>query len=191
MNLRELKASVLYYPTLGWNVLLGRILKTRNWWDPIDDNVILGAIPFPDDVPRLHQLGVRGIVNTCAEWSGYPQLYSKLGIRQFHMPTTDFTSPSLQSLIDGVNFIGDFARSGQQVYVHCKAGRSRSGIVVMAWLIHHHGLDVQQSQARLLEHRPHANPRLVQYPVIHKFHDWHLQNAGQPGTRNQSGRASS
>jgi atypical dual specificity phosphatase len=38
-------ARVSFYPTLFYNVLMEKI-TSRNWYDRIDDNVILGALPF-------------------------------------------------------------------------------------------------------------------------------------------------
>ena len=60
-----IKARVIFYPTLLWNVVLGRWLKVRNWRDPIDDHVVLGAFPFSKDVSELagggkYLRGIRG-----------------------------------------------------------------------------------------------------------------------------------
>lgn len=38
-------ARVSFYPTLFYNVLMEKFTR-RNWYDRIDDNVILGALPF-------------------------------------------------------------------------------------------------------------------------------------------------
>ena len=56
--MRRLIALALYVPTLLWNILLGRVLKVRRWWDRIDDHVIMGALPFARDVPQMKAEGV-------------------------------------------------------------------------------------------------------------------------------------
>ena len=38
-------ARVTFYPTLFYNVLMEKI-SSRNWYDRIDETVILGALPF-------------------------------------------------------------------------------------------------------------------------------------------------
>lgn len=38
-------ARVSFYPTLFYNVVMERF-TTRNWYDRIDEHVILGALPF-------------------------------------------------------------------------------------------------------------------------------------------------
>lgn len=38
-------ARVTFYPTLLYNVFMEKVSQ-RNWYDRIDENVILGALPF-------------------------------------------------------------------------------------------------------------------------------------------------
>ncbi|MEM6776271.1 MAG: dual specificity protein phosphatase family protein [Planctomycetota bacterium] len=162
-------AAAAFYPTLAWNVLLGRVLCIRNWWDFIDDHVIVGARPLASDLPALSQLGVRGIVNTCEEFAGFADEYLELGIEQFHMPTTDFCHPSLRDVQRSVAFVQRHVDAGHVVYIHCKAGRARSATVAMCWLIAHRDMDADTAQSWLLEKRPHINPRLTRRPVVQQF----------------------
>ncbi|RZR71793.1 hypothetical protein BHM03_00007281 [Ensete ventricosum] len=55
-------ARILFYPTLLYNVFRNKIQAEFRWWDEIDEFLLLGAVPFPKDVPLLHQLGVQGVV---------------------------------------------------------------------------------------------------------------------------------
>lgn len=179
--MKRLRAEMLFVPTLGWNVLLGRVLKVRRWWDRIDESVVIGALPFPSDVKRLHRIGVRGIVNTCEEYSGPSRLYQNYGIRQLRIQTVDFTHPSLESVENAVNFIAEHSLRGESVYVHCKAGRARSATIVLCWLIHRHGLNPDDGQRLLLERRSHVNRRLVQRPVVQEFYSRHLERMKEQG----------
>jgi atypical dual specificity phosphatase len=159
----------IFYPTLAWNWLLGRCLRIRNWWDVIDDNILLGALPFPSDVVRLSELGVKAVVNTCEEYAGPLKAYKQYGIEQFHMPTTDFTHPQFDDVCRAVEFIERQVALGHRVYVHCKAGRARSATVVMCWLIKSLQLPAAEIQRLLLEKRPHINPHLSQRAVVLEF----------------------
>jgi len=76
-----------------------------------------------------------------AEWDGHVALYHTSGIEQLHLPTPDFTSPDIQAVHSGVDFIARFAEQGRRVYCHCKAGRGRSATITLAWLIHSQGLN--------------------------------------------------
>lgn len=44
--LKNMFARVTFYPTLVYNVLMEK-LTPRQWYNRIDDTVILGALPFP------------------------------------------------------------------------------------------------------------------------------------------------
>jgi len=167
--MKRLKAQILFPPTLGWNVFLGRMLKVRRWWDRIDEHVLIGALPFPSDVRRLHRVGVRGVVNTCEEYAGPSRLYANLGISQLRVRTIDFTAPSLDCVERAVEFIESHATRGESVYVHCKAGRARSATVVLCWLMKRHGITPQEGQRLLLDRRPHVNPRLTERQVVQEF----------------------
>ncbi len=37
-------ARSLFWPTLMQNYVLGRVLRVRNWWDRVDEHVIIGAL---------------------------------------------------------------------------------------------------------------------------------------------------
>lgn len=39
-------ARFTFYPTLFYNVVMEKF-SSRRWFDRIDENVILGALPFP------------------------------------------------------------------------------------------------------------------------------------------------
>lgn len=167
--LARLYARTVFWPTLAWNVLLGRILRRRNWWDRIDNHVILGAYPFASDVASLRGEGVRAVVNTCEEYRGPMQQYMQHGIEQLHIPTTDFTHPKLQDVEAAVEFIQKYKLQNDCVYIHCKAGRARSATVAMCWLIKYRGMSVDEAQQHLLSARPHVNSKLGDRPVIQRF----------------------
>lgn len=169
LNFRRLYARAVYFPTLVWNLLLGRCLKLRNWWDHVDPQVIVGARPFRSDVDRLHQEGVTAVVNTCEEYAGPTAEYAQYGIDQLHIPTTDFTHPELRDIQTAVEFVQRHVVEGETVYIHCKAGRARSATIALCWLIKYRGLTPQQAQQQLLLHRPHVHPRLAQRPVVQEF----------------------
>ena len=168
-SLDWLKARFVFYPTLAWNALLGRVLKVRNWWDPIDQHVILGAFPFSSDIAPLAKLGVRGIVNTCEEFGGRVALYEKHSIEQFYMPTIDFTHPAYDDVRGAVDFIQNHVDKQQKVYIHCKAGRGRSATVAICWIMKSRQLSAAQAQKYLLGKRGHINRHLTQRPIVQRF----------------------
>lgn len=169
MNLKRLYARAVFWPTWGWNLLLGRVFKTRAWWTEVDPGLVLSARPLACDVPRLAAAGISHIVNTCEEFSGFPEHYQQLGIKQLHLPITDFQPPSLAAVDEAVRFIDAAIAQGGKALVHCKAGRARSATIALCWLMKRHGWTAEQAQAHLLRCRPHVNRRLVERKVVQEF----------------------
>uniref|UniRef100_A0A0E0L7Y3 Dual specificity protein phosphatase DSP8 n=1 Tax=Oryza punctata TaxID=4537 RepID=A0A0E0L7Y3_ORYPU len=55
-------ARALFYPTLLYNVVRSKVQAEFRWWDEVDQFILLGAVPFRRDVPRLQKLGVFGVI---------------------------------------------------------------------------------------------------------------------------------
>jgi atypical dual specificity phosphatase len=162
-------SDALFPPTFAWNYCLARVLRLRHWWDPVTDDVFLGALPLRRDVPKLAELGVRGVINMCREYRGPTREYERFEIEQLWLPTVDFTHPSLADVAKGVDFLDRMTTAGKKVYVHCKAGRARSATVVLCWLVRSGRMSPEEAQTHLLRVRPHVNPRLLERPVVRTF----------------------
>lgn len=60
-----------------------------------------------------------------------------MGVEQLKIPTIDFTgTPTQENIHKAVKFIIGHRNLNNSVYVHCKAGRTRSAVVVACYLIH-------------------------------------------------------
>lgn len=162
-------ARSIYYPTLGYNALLGRVLKVRHWWDHVDHQVILGARPLGRDPDRFAEIGVTGVVNMCEEMAGPVAAYERCGITQLWLPTVDFNHPVRDFVEQGADFIQDHVERDGKVYVHCKAGRARSATIVLWWLVKHRKKTPEEAQEIILAARPHSNPRVYLRPVIQEL----------------------
>ena len=176
-SLRWIYARAVFRPTLLWNLFNARVLKRWNWWDIVDETVIIGALPFESHVEQFKTLGVTGIVNTCEEYGGPIAHYEAAGIVQLRVPTIDFTHPTLDSVEEAVEFIQQQADASGLVYVHCKAGRARSATIVVCWLIHAHGLSPQEAQIYLQQRRKHVNPRVFERAVVRAYYEKHRAKA--------------
>ncbi|KAL6965087.1 Phosphoric monoester hydrolase [Sarracenia purpurea var. burkii] len=133
-------ARVLFYPTLLYNVVRNKIQSEFRWWDRVDEFILLGAVPFPADVPRLKELGVSGVVtlNEPYETLVPTLLYQTHNIDHLVIPTRDYLfAPSYVDICQAVEFIHGNASRGKTTYVHCKAGRGRSTTIVLCYLVEH------------------------------------------------------
>lgn len=50
-------ARITFYPTLVYNVLMEKI-SSRNWYDRIDETVILGALPFRSMTKQVYNYNI-------------------------------------------------------------------------------------------------------------------------------------
>ncbi|XP_039837482.1 phosphatidylglycerophosphate phosphatase PTPMT1-like isoform X3 [Panicum virgatum] len=157
-------ARFLFYPTLLYNVVRNRFEAEFRWWDRVDQYVLLGAVPFPSDVPRLKQLGVRGVVtlNEPYETLVPTSLYQSHGINHLEIPTRDYLfAPSLEHICRAVDFIHWNEMQGGGTYVHCKAGRGRSTTIVLCFLIKYRNM----TPGAALDHARSVRPRVLLAPA--------------------------
>lgn len=119
----------------------------HNWYDRIDETVLLGALPLRSLADKLiNEENVRGVVSmnedyelyffcvTSAEWESYNVEFLQLSSKDLC-----FEAPSQDKLIKGVQFIQKISKSKNSVYAHCKAGRTRSPTLVGCYLMSKNG----------------------------------------------------
>lgn len=175
-------ARVLFWPTLWWNQFAhGRNRfcaggglkgdKTR-WYDEVAPGLVLGALPDAALARHLADEGVTAVVNMVAEWEGPVAFYKSAGIEQLWMPIVDFTSPTAGQLDSAVSWIAEKTSAGGRVYLHCKAGKGRSGTVALAYLISVESLTPNEAQVKLAERRPQVLKSLYKRQEIEEF--WRL-----------------
>jgi atypical dual specificity phosphatase len=69
-------------------------------------------------------------------WVARKADWEKRGVKYFWLPTPDFVySPTIEDIDKAVQFIRSFEGTNQSVYVHCKAGRSRSALICACYLV--------------------------------------------------------
>ncbi|KAK1305413.1 putative dual specificity protein phosphatase DSP8 [Acorus calamus] len=170
-------ARALFYPTLAYNVVRNRLESGFHWWDEVDEFLLLGAVPFPSDVPCLKQLGVCGVItlNEPYETLVPTSLYQAHGVDHLMIPTRDYLfAPSLGDICQAVNFIHKNASCGKTTYVHCKAGRGRSTTIVLCYLVHHR----QMTPAAAYDHVRLRRPRVLlaasQWKAVEEYY-YHLR----------------
>lgn len=71
-------------------------------------------------------------------WYPTEEEYQQLGIEFLRLPVGDYTGiPTEEQIVEGLQFIDKVIKKehGASVYIHCKAGRSRSAFLAAAYLI--------------------------------------------------------
>ncbi|RXN17287.1 NADH dehydrogenase [ubiquinone] iron-sulfur mitochondrial [Labeo rohita] len=166
-------ARILFYPTLAYNVVMEKI-TSRQWYNRVDHTVILGALPFRSMTDELvQQEKVRGVITMNEEYEtkyfcNSSEEWRAVGVEQVRLSTVDLTGvPSLEHIHKGVDFALKHREQGTSVYIHCKAGRSRSATIAAAYLIRvvaRQSAAIVQTRTTTTETRPTVRPK---DPVAH------------------------
>ena len=170
-----------YLVSLAFNKLR---YKSKWWTTGISKQVILGALPLQSSnhasILTHHPYNVTAVLSIVEDFELEPSivaepvastLWSKLGVSQKIINVEDMTPLTQDQLKESSKFIKDQINQGQNVYVHCKAGRGRSVMAVMAYLIDHHGLSSSNAYTKIKEKRPHVHLLKKQWISINQYYE--------------------
>ena len=97
--------------------------------------------------------------------------WDKLGVSFLQLPTVDiFAAPCQEKLLKGVEFITDLHPTDASVYVHCKAGRTRSATLVGCYLMKKNGWTPEEAVEHMKKCRPHILLHTKQWEALRTFH---------------------
>ena len=122
-----LLGPLLFIQWLSWIYYRGKSAR----WSEVTSQVWIGALPTPEIAREAIAAGVTAVLDLTVEFS---EAGPFLKTRYHHLPTLDLTAPNCSQLADAVRFIEHESARGI-VFVHCKAGYSRSAGAVGAWLL--------------------------------------------------------
>ncbi|EGC38544.1 hypothetical protein DICPUDRAFT_86492 [Dictyostelium purpureum] len=143
----------------------------------IDDNVYLGAMPMSYNIEMLvSKYQINSVVNLCDEYNGPIQQYTRYGITQLYIPVVDHYEPTVQEIKSSIDFIQRQVESGNRVFIHCKAGRGRSGAIAICWLAHSKRISIEQAQKMLLEKRSKVRRGLYKQKNVLQFYNQYCFN---------------
>ena len=105
----------------------------------------LGSLPKSfADLQTLHTtVGIQAVVTLNQEWEVLVRTEDvrRAGMAHLVMPTPDYSAVSLVDLRRGVDYLHhEMHTKGNSVFVHCNAGKGRSTMVILCYLIRHHGM---------------------------------------------------
>jgi membrane-associated phospholipid phosphatase len=120
-----------------WPALLGQRLsliyyrRRSGAWDAMTDRLWIGRLLSGAEATAAVKAGVSTVVDLTGEFS---EARAFRAAAYHSLPILDLTAPSMELLDEAVRVIGRGVRRGI-VYVHCKAGYSRTAAVVGAYLL--------------------------------------------------------
>ncbi|KAI1303034.1 Phosphatidylglycerophosphatase and protein-tyrosine phosphatase 1 [Halotydeus destructor] len=168
---------VTFYPTLVYNVVLEK-LHYRQWYSRIDETIVLGALPWRTLAPQLiKDEKVRAVVSMNEDfelqhWVPSREEWKSQGVDFLQLNTPDiFHAPTQAKIREGVSFIRKFEGSGNSVYVHCKAGRTRSATLVGCYLIEKHRWTPNEAVDFMKSKRHHILLHTKQWDALKEYYD--------------------
>jgi len=90
-------------------------------------------------------------------------------IDYLHLVVEDFGAPSMEELIQAVDFIDQQISSGRPVMVHCAAGKGRTGAVLGAYLVKKQNLTAEQAIEKLRSMRPGSVQSISQETAVSMY----------------------
>lgn len=175
-----IKKYIIFLATLKYNIirfyseyLLSNFLtfKKRDWWNQIKLNcgtpLYLGALPikffFRNDLDALKKMGVKAVLTVTEPFENHffiaiaPNMWKKENISHLQISTPDFERINGENITKGVEFIHSNISKGIPVYVHCKAGRGRSALIVLCYLTKYQGMSAEKGMDFIKKQRNHVN----------------------------------
>lgn len=132
-----------------------------------------------EDIDELRRLGIKAVLNTAHEipdgGSNDLDLYSAFATyKKIPLRDTVEAAGVQQSIRTACAFIDNARLHSQPVYVHCRAGKSRSVMLVMAYLIHHRRWPLQRAYAHVLDCRTGMCPNIGFIAELMRFEEREL-----------------
>lgn len=128
-------------------------------WSELTPRVWIGAVLREDEAREAVSAGVTAVLDLTVEFSETPSLRA---LRYHHLPVLDLTAPNPEQLAEAATFIERESANGI-VFIHCKAGYSRTAGAAAAWLLHSgRAANASDAFGQLLA----ARPRMVIRPEI-------------------------
>jgi len=149
--LRHVQFPFLLLRRSFWGLVLA-----LNWWDFIDEQVLLGGALMFDDLERLRRQGVEAVVNLCAERSDNARRLRAAQMDYLWLPVADTHPPTVEQILQGLAWIEQRVYAGHKVYMHCAAGMGRSVTLLACWYLYTCEMSVPQVLEFVKRRRPQA-----------------------------------
>jgi len=138
----------------------------------LPNELYLGALPNRASLPfrtsdwdALRKLNIGAMLSINEKWERKPRGPSfpyearecaELGISYLPIESADHQLLDAATMDRCAEFIHRQISAGKKVYVHCRAGKGRSGMAIAAYLIKYRNFTIQQAQDLIVMKRPEA-----------------------------------
>ena len=121
---------------------------TYTWIE--EGRILIGSIPStPQDIETLTSMGIKSILTltrrNIRDYPGIAEALDTLHIHQSHFPIPDGGIPE-KSINPVLEFIAVKYNNNLPVYVHCRGGIGRSGIILQAYYCFYRGKTIEPAR---------------------------------------------
>lgn len=167
------------------------------WWSEIIDGIILGAIPlknYKHNEILVNTENVKYILTILDQFEletityiskpVKPEDWIECNVSQKIINSSDFKPLKIHDIHDGVLFLEKCINEIKQnkderkIYVHCKAGHGRSAIIVIAYLMKNHGMNLEAAHEFTRNKRNTINLNNSQYNSLNEYYSF-INNTGE------------
>ncbi|HVF89235.1 MAG TPA: dual specificity protein phosphatase family protein [Blastocatellia bacterium] len=122
-------------------------IKIKNF-GCVNDTLYRGAQPKSTDYAALAAIGIKTIVDLQREGdSGEQQSVEAAGMKFFRIGLSDKARPSTEKVEEFLKIVNDPVN--QPVFVHCRGGRHRTGMLTAVYRMRHDGWNAERAYAEM------------------------------------------
>lgn len=128
---------------IGLAEMVGLKYSVKPYESQVSGQLFRGSRVDLEQMKGLQKQGVKGVVNLCAE-NNMDEAHAKsLGLTPLHIPIIDNTAPTMRQ----VQTFLDFVQGSAPAYVHCEAGKGRTGTMVACYRMAKEGWSAEKAIA--------------------------------------------
>lgn len=102
----------------------------------VTDNLAVGHAPMSyAHLEELKSQGLTAIMNLCAEFCDLHEIEEKHGFEVYYLPVHDEEAPDMVEMEKALAWLDEAVYLGKKVYIHCRHGIGRTGVVLNAYLL--------------------------------------------------------
>ncbi|CAB3229899.1 unnamed protein product [Arctia plantaginis] len=133
----------------------------------------LAAMAFPRNKENLKFLVNQGITHLVTLTAGKkPPVDDVARLRWSEVPVEEFTPPSLDQIKKFIDICKKSDKNGEVMGVHCRQGRSRSGVMLACYLIHFHRFEPDQAMNVIRMIRPGSIDSEEQEEAVGRYFEY-------------------
>lgn len=137
-------AEVAGAEAIGYAELVGFRYPVKAYHFKVSDGLTRGSRLDAQGLKDLAAQGFKGVVNLCREYDDTSTVKAA-GLIPLHLLILDNTAPSEDQMKQFLDFANDVAH--QQCYVHCEAGKGRTGVAVACYRMAIQGWSIDDALA--------------------------------------------